>query len=713
MPGLRIAFAGTPDFALPALLALLDSPHSLVGVLTQPDRPSGRGRKLTASPVKRAVLERGLPVSQPGTLRSEAGRADFMAWRPDALVVVAYGLLLPAEVLSLPRFGCVNIHASLLPRWRGAAPIQRAILAGDSQTGITIMQMDTGLDTGPVLLQRAVPIEPADTAGSLHDRLAPIGASMLLEALADLEAGRVHPQDQPSEGVTYAAKIDKAEAVIAWDSDARQIERMIRAFNPRPIAETVFGGESLRIHSAHLAPLATNSSFEPLIDSPEIQCGEILSVTRDAIHVRCGRGELAITQRAAARSPSGFGRGFRSVLQQCRATVRLAGSSMAGNKTHWAPGAAALADAARAVAAIVFAGNTSDVALAPFAAAADRAAVRAIALGCVRWYLRLAPVIESLLPRPDGVAHEIRALLTATAHQIEYSRNPAETNANAAVDAARILGHPRATGLVNAVLRRFVADRSDLLARADIDLATRTAHPQWMVQAFESAWPDEFESVLEANNGHPPMHLRVNLSRTSVTEYLSELADTGIDARAVDWAPSAVQLERPVGVFSLPGFKEGRVSVQDAGAQLAAELLDAQNGMRVLDACAAPGGKTGHLLERTPHFESLLVVDIDAERMGRIRDNLKRIGRPAQLIAADIRDPESFWDGRPFERILLDAPCSSTGVIRRHPDIKLLRRDTDIPKLAETQLAVLKACFSMLAAGGGCFTHLFRAAVGE
>jgi 16S rRNA (cytosine967-C5)-methyltransferase len=369
-------------------------------------------------------------------------------------------------------------------------------------------------------------------------------------------------------------------------------------------------------------------------------------------------------------------------------------------RARWAPGATALADAARALCAVVFEGRSADTALAPFAASKERAAVRAITLGCVRWHLRLAPAIECLLSRPEGVAPAIRALLVAAAHQIEYSRNPPESTANAAVDAARILGQQRATGLVNAVLRRFVAGRSELLGRVDEELAGRTAHPQWLVQEVGAQWPGREESILHQGNEHPPMTLRVDLGRVRAEAYVRELADAGIAARCIDWMPSAVVLERPVGVSALPGFKEGRVSVQDAGAQLAAELLDAQPGMRVLDACAAPGGKTGHLLERTAELSALVAVDIDAERVGRIRDNLKRLGRKALTVQADVRHPDGFWDGRPFERILVDAPCSSTGVIRRHPDIKLLRRPTDLTAFAETQRAIVSACFSMLAPGG-------------
>ena len=370
-------------------------------------------------------------------------------------------------------------------------------------------------------------------------------------------------------------------------------------------------------------------------------------------------------------------------------------------RTPWAPGAPALADAARAITSIVADGRSSDVALAPFESVSHRAAVRAITLGSVRWYLRLAPAVEMLLTRPKGVAKELHALLVASAHQIEYSRNAPQATVHAAVDAARILEEHRASGLVNAVLRKFVGDRAALFARVDGKLEGRTAHPSWLVKRLCGAWPAEVcEALLDANNGHPPMVLRLDLSRRERERYLAELQDVGIAAQPVIWAPSAVRLEQPIALSELPGFREGSVSVQDAGAQLAAPWLDAQPGMRVLDACAAPGGKTGHLLEHTAGLAELVAVDIDAQRVARIEENLRRLNRSARLVVADVRQGGAFWDGRPFDRILLDAPCSSTGVIRRHPDIKLHRRANDIPALAAAQLEILRAAFGMLAVGG-------------
>jgi methionyl-tRNA formyltransferase len=285
---LRVAFAGTPQFALPALEALL-AHHSVAGVLTQPDRPSGRGRSLSASPVKQLAQSRGLPLLQPPTLRSEAARAQLIAWAPEALVVVAYGLLLPPEVLRIPPAGCLNIHASLLPRWRGAAPVQRAILAGDAESGVTIMVMDEGLDSGPVLLQRRHPIARHDTGGSLLQALSSLGAVALLEALDGLAAGSLEPHPQSPEGVTRAPKITKAEARIDWGRDARDIERQVRAFNPAPVAETLLCGRQLRIFSAEALSShpAARSAQEP---------GIIMEIDDNSMLVQCGNGILAIRE---------------------------------------------------------------------------------------------------------------------------------------------------------------------------------------------------------------------------------------------------------------------------------------------------------------------------------------------------------------------------------------------------------------------------------
>ena len=287
---MRVAFAGTPEFALPALTALATH-HQIVGVLTRPDRPSGRGRHVRAGPVKEAALARGLPLAQPATLRSEAAREQLAGWHPEVLIVVAYGLLVPPEILRLPPHGCINIHASLLPRWRGAAPIERAILAGDSSTGITIMQLDEGLDTGPILLQRSVAITRAHTGGTLRGELAALGAAALLEALSAMSAGTLTPHPQPQEGATYAPRIQKAEALIDFRCPALEIERKVRAFNPEPIAETRLEGEQLRILRAQAL---MDIQLERVAISAET--GAIIDIKNGSMRVRCGEGLLAVEE---------------------------------------------------------------------------------------------------------------------------------------------------------------------------------------------------------------------------------------------------------------------------------------------------------------------------------------------------------------------------------------------------------------------------------
>ncbi|HEX7915393.1 methionyl-tRNA formyltransferase, partial [Rudaea sp.] len=291
---LRLVFAGTPDFAVPHLAACRREGIEIAAVYTQPDRPAGRGRKLTPSPVKQAGLDFGLPVEQPENFKDDMARERLAAYVPDLIVVVAYGLILSRKVLAIPRFGCWNVHASLLPRWRGAAPIQRAILAGDAETGVCLMQMEAGLDTGPVLLRRAIPIAPDDSGGSLHDKLAALGAGLLGQGLDRILRNEPMPATpQPEHGVTHAHKLDKAEARLDWNDSAIALERKVRAFDPWPVAEGVVEGETLRVWRAQSRESAPGSQGP----------GNILAATRDGIDVACGTGVLRLieVQRAGGR----------------------------------------------------------------------------------------------------------------------------------------------------------------------------------------------------------------------------------------------------------------------------------------------------------------------------------------------------------------------------------------------------------------------------
>jgi 16S rRNA (cytosine967-C5)-methyltransferase len=269
-----------------------------------------------------------------------------------------------------------------------------------------------------------------------------------------------------------------------------------------------------------------------------------------------------------------------------------------------------------------------------------------------------------------------------------------------AVDASRIVGEPRASGFVNAVLRKFVAKRAELLAAVDSDPAQRHAHPRWFVETLTKTWGERAESILAANNAHPPMVLRVDPLQMTADDFLRAWRALGREARGVGWNPALIVLERPTPVQTLPGFEVGTVSVQDGGAQLAAPLLDAQPGMRVLDACAAPGGKTLHIAQRTPGLTELIAADEDPLRLARVRENLVRAGRDALLLTADLTSRPPSLAPRSFDRILVDAPCSATGVIRRHPDIKLLRRPGDADAFSATQSLILATAFELLRAGG-------------
>jgi len=281
MQPLNIVFAGTPEFAAPTLEALLTAGHRIAAVYTQPDRPAGRGQRLHMSAIKERALQHGLTVNQPASLRSPDALAELAALNPDVMIVVAYGLILPAEVLAIPRLGCLNVHGSLLPRWRGAAPIQRAILAGDAHTGISIMQMDAELDTGPVLSHASTPIGAHENAAQLHDRLAMLGAQALIDALPRYAAGELQPTPQPQEGATYAAKLRKAEARLDWRMSARDLDLRIRAFNPWPVAETQWQGQQMRIWEALPAPTA-----------PAGPPGAIVSANASGILVVAGEGAL-------------------------------------------------------------------------------------------------------------------------------------------------------------------------------------------------------------------------------------------------------------------------------------------------------------------------------------------------------------------------------------------------------------------------------------
>lgn len=365
------------------------------------------------------------------------------------------------------------------------------------------------------------------------------------------------------------------------------------------------------------------------------------------------------------------------------------------------------AKAARIVADVAERGRSLDAALANESATTrqERGLLRSLSYDSIRWYIRLDALLGRLLSRPNqSLEPEIRALAIVGLCQLIYTEIPEHAAVAETVAATRLLKQPRAAGFINAILRRCQRERTQLLPQIDRDLAIRTAHPRWLVEQLRKDWGTRADAILDANNRRPPFWIRVNRLRVAPANYREQLQARQIGVAASMFEDTALLLDRAMDVSELPGFDAGLVSVQDAAAQLAGHLLDPQPGEHILDACAAPGGKTGHLLELAPELAALTAIDVSAERLTRVTQNLQRLFSGSeirtQVRAADAAEPAGWWDGNPFHRILLDVPCSATGVIRRHPDIKLLRRSDDIASLAARQLQLLRTSWPLLRPGG-------------
>jgi len=331
----------------------------------------------------------------------------------------------------------------------------------------------------------------------------------------------------------------------------------------------------------------------------------------------------------------------------------------------------------------------------------DRPLLQDLCYGTLRWYPRLNALLSELLEKPfRSKDRDIHVLLACALYQIMETRIPDHAAVNETVAVIKKLKKPWAKGLVNGVLRRFIRERDKLDTQLGDKSVYRHAHPKWLYKRIEQAWPQQAAAIFAANNHPGPMTLRINQQSQSRAEYLATLQALNIDAKATGLSAVGVQLSKASGVDAIPGFAEGQLSVQDEAAQLAAQLLQLEPGQRVLDACCAPGGKTCHILESEPKLDELLALDIDDLRLERVRENFKRLNVQANLVAADAAITDEWWDGQPFDRILLDAPCSATGVIRRHPDIKLLRKPDDIARLAQLQAQLLDALWPLLKSGG-------------
>ena len=344
---------------------------------------------------------------------------------------------------------------------------------------------------------------------------------------------------------------------------------------------------------------------------------------------------------------------------------------------------------------------TETLAALPDAQAHDAALIQEMAYGVLRWFHQLQAIAALFLAKPlKEKDQDVYALMLTGLYQLRYMRVARHAAVKETVEAAVALKKPWAKNLLNACLRSYLRDEARAQATIAADPVAAYSHPPWLIGEIHHHWPENWETILVADNERPPMVLRVNRCKHSREQYLARLTSAGIAARALPLTQTAVLLEKPVAVNELPGFPQGEISVQDAAAQFAAALLDAQAGERVLDACAAPGGKTGHLLEHTPGLGELVALDREPARVALIESNLARLGFAAKTIAADAAYPAAWWDGRPFDRVLLDVPCSATGVIRRHPDIKVRRQPDDLPRLVETQARILDALWPLLKPGG-------------
>ena len=361
--------------------------------------------------------------------------------------------------------------------------------------------------------------------------------------------------------------------------------------------------------------------------------------------------------------------------------------------------------AVKVISRVVDSGLTLDAALVEHLHARmrrdDQGFVKELCFGTLRWFDQLEFILGRYLSKPlKQRDSDIRILILVGLYQLHYLDTPAHAAVSETVGATLELDREWAKPLVNAVLRRSQREFHQVLAEPDKGAAARHSHPQWMADRIKGDWPDLWEAILQANNQRPPQHLRVNVLRTSGEDYLDKLRRSGIQAEKTGLTPCAIQVLQPVDVNLLPGFKDGDVSIQDAGAQLAATLLDAQPGNRVLDACAAPGGKTTHICEKQPSIAEITAMDVDEKRIDRLRANLARLKLDATVIKADATRTDTWWDGRPYDRILLDAPCSATGVIRRHPDVKRLKSPEQLPILQNTQSELLASSWPLLKQGG-------------
>ena len=700
---MRIVFAGTPEVALPPLEALLASRHEVVAVLTRPDAPSGRGKRLTPSPVAARASELGVEVLAPAKPRDEDFLARLMAIAPDCCPVVAYGALLPQRVLDIPARGFVNLHFSLLPAWRGAAPVQHAVLAGDRTTGATTFQIVLEMDAGPTYLSIDEPIGPTDTAGDLLQRLSRRGADLLVQTLDGIEDGTLQPTPQPDAGVSFAPKLDVADAQIDWTAPAEVVDRQIRGCTP--------GARRLDHRGRGAAEDRPRRPRRGQARPRGARGDQDLRPGRHRHRAAAARPGAARRQEADGRG--GLGPGCRPrtpadagplVASAPRSSgPRSSGSRSSGSRP---PGSGRTAgkgrrppDRARRLAFDVLRkvngeGAYANLALAELLAergldGRDAAFATELVSGTCRMQGSYDEVVAAAAGRPlNSVQPAVLDLLRLGAHQILSMRVPVHAAVAAMVDLAAATVGERVTGLTNAVLRRVAAhdlegwwDQLGAGREPRDVLALRTAHPRWVVDAFADVLPEhELEPALAADNVNPDVTLVVRPGLADVAELVAAGAVPGSSS------PFAARWSGPPS--ALAAVREGRAGVQDEGSQLVAWALtraEAPSGPW-LDLCAGPGGKTALLagLARPPDGP-LVSVEPSAHRAALVAAGSRAHGRPPTVLQADGTRPA--WRPGSFARVIADVPCTGLGALRRRPESRWRRGPDDVEQLHGLQRA--------------------------
>ena len=712
-------------------------------VVSQPSRPVGRGRKIQAPPVAQCAERLGLPVVQPESAKDQDFLAHLRELAPDVAAVVAYGQIFRRSLLELPRLGCVNLHGSLLPKYRGAAPIQAAIAEGEAVTGVTTMLMERGLDSGPMLLKAELEIGRDEKTPELAPRLAALGAPLMVETLRRLDAGTVEAEPQDHERATFSPRLQRSDAVVDWELAARRIYDRWRGYYPWPGLSSTLAGAPVKLVDVRPA----DGSAE-LVDGTA-QVGVFQGLVDDAMCVTCGNATMLLVerlQRPGKKPPRSLGLyqrrktlPGRAVLDFVNKTVashpayefrpRRRGPSlrvMSKRRTHAQAGGARSrksfhgrrmreprtpTDNVRAAAGWVVERtlstlSPSSVFLQSALARLDEpehALLRELSLGTLRWLRRLDHVITLASHRKmEAIDPALRTPLRIGAYQLLFlDRIPPHAAVHEAVEHARRLTHKGGASFTNAVLRRIARDRS--LSAWPVDerdpverLAVEQSHPSFLVRRWLDAFGEQAtRELVEADNRPKALQLLAFRDRGGRELLAESLIDQGVDVEPTTLSPMGL-IVRQGNPLRTADYRRGDFYIQDEGSQAVAMLPPPRAGERILDAAAAPGGKTFALQALEPDVDAVM-ADISPARIATLRGNLQRLGRRASVVVADAsRSPFSAT----FDRVILDLPCSGTGTLRKHPELKWRISESEVGRLSHQALRILTGSAERVAPGG-------------